>query len=112
MLYLISLGIWDEKDISLKGREAGKSCEKLYWEQYTTRMNTNLERAQQIRDNPKALAKDVLSAIKEINLMLGSRSPEKQTVATAKAGIAQQFQKTEKPEMSSELKGKLAKLKE
>jgi len=36
MLYLISLGIRDEKDISLKALEAGRTCDKLYLEQYTT----------------------------------------------------------------------------
>jgi len=48
MLHLISLGIWDEKDLSLKALEAGRSCEKLYWEQYTTRMNTSLEKLEKL----------------------------------------------------------------
>lgn len=35
MLYLVGLGIWDEKDISLRGVEACKKCEKVYCELYT-----------------------------------------------------------------------------
>lgn len=35
MLYLIGLGLWDEKDISLRGMEACKKCDKIYCELYT-----------------------------------------------------------------------------
>lgn len=35
MLYLIGLGLWDEKDISLRGIEAAKQCSTVYMEQYT-----------------------------------------------------------------------------
>ncbi len=41
MLYLISLGIWDEKDMSLKALEAARKCKKLYLELYTSNMNTS-----------------------------------------------------------------------
>ena len=36
MLYLISLGLWDEKDMSLRALEAGRKCKKLYLELYTS----------------------------------------------------------------------------
>ncbi|XP_071703301.1 probable diphthine methyl ester synthase isoform X2 [Rutidosis leptorrhynchoides] len=36
MLYIIGLGLGDEKDITLKGLEAVKKCEKLYIESYTS----------------------------------------------------------------------------
>lgn len=36
MLYLIGLGLWDEKDITLKGLEIARSCEKVYLENYTS----------------------------------------------------------------------------
>ncbi len=36
MLYLIGLGLHDEKDVSLKGIEAAKGCDKLYAEFYTS----------------------------------------------------------------------------
>ena len=41
MLYLISLGLYDEKDISLRALEAARKCRKLYLELYTTRMKTS-----------------------------------------------------------------------
>ena len=36
MLYLIGLGLHDEKDISLRGLEAIKQCDKVYLENYTS----------------------------------------------------------------------------
>ncbi|XP_021851878.1 probable diphthine methyl ester synthase [Spinacia oleracea] len=36
MLYIIGLGLGDEKDITLKGLEAVKKCEKVYIEAYTS----------------------------------------------------------------------------
>ena len=41
MLYLISLGLSDEKDMSLRALEAAKACDFLYMELYTTRMFTD-----------------------------------------------------------------------
>ena len=37
-LYLIGLGLADEKDITLKGLEAVKKCSKLYLESYTSKL--------------------------------------------------------------------------
>lgn len=39
MLYLISLGLYDQKDMSVKALEIARSCDKLYLEMYTTKMN-------------------------------------------------------------------------
>ncbi|KAJ3213519.1 diphthine synthase [Dinochytrium kinnereticum] len=36
MLYIIGLGLGDEKDITVKGLEAVKSCERIYLEAYTS----------------------------------------------------------------------------
>ena len=36
MLYLIGAGLWDEKDISMRGIEAAKKCRKVYIERYTS----------------------------------------------------------------------------
>jgi diphthine synthase len=36
MLYVIGLGLSDEKDITLKGREAVKKCSRVYLEAYTS----------------------------------------------------------------------------
>ncbi|VVB81511.1 Diphthine synthase [uncultured archaeon] len=43
MLYLIGLGLADEKDITLKGLEAVKNCDKLYLECYTSRLSCSKE---------------------------------------------------------------------
>ncbi len=36
MLYLVGLGLWDEKDISLRGLEIAKRADKIYLEAYTS----------------------------------------------------------------------------
>lgn len=36
MLYIIGLGLGDEKDITLRGLEAVRSCHKVYVEAYTS----------------------------------------------------------------------------
>jgi diphthine synthase len=43
MLYLIGLGLFDEKDITLKGVEAAQSCNKVYAELYTSPWQGSLE---------------------------------------------------------------------
>lgn len=44
-LYLIGLGLWDEKDISLKGLEIAKKCHLVYLEQFTSKlMGTNIQK--------------------------------------------------------------------
>jgi len=48
MLCLISLGLSDEKDISLKGLEVAKSCDFLFAEFYTTKLLTNKERLEKL----------------------------------------------------------------
>ena len=39
-LYLIGLGLHDEKDITVKGLEAIKACKRVYFETYTSKLNT------------------------------------------------------------------------
>ena len=36
MLYLIGLGLYDEKDLTIRGMEAAESCDLLYMETYTS----------------------------------------------------------------------------
>lgn len=43
MLYLVGLGIWDEKDISLKGLEICKKADKIYAELYTAKWGGSLQ---------------------------------------------------------------------
>jgi len=44
MLYLIGLGLYDEKDVTLKGVEAAKSCDRVYAELYTSPWQGSLEK--------------------------------------------------------------------
>ena len=48
MLCLISIGLSDEKDMSLKGLEAARKCAKLYLELYTTNLNTNARKLSEL----------------------------------------------------------------
>ncbi|MFH1445309.1 MAG: diphthine synthase [Nanoarchaeota archaeon] len=43
MLYLIGIGLWNEKDISLRGVDACKKCEYVYAELYTAKWGGNIE---------------------------------------------------------------------
>lgn len=52
MLYLISLGLYDEKDISLRAVEAAKKCSRLYLELYTTNMNTSAGKISRLIGRP------------------------------------------------------------
>jgi diphthine synthase len=48
MLYLVGLGIWDEKDISLKGTEACKKSKEIFAELYTARWGGSLKDLEKI----------------------------------------------------------------
>ena len=43
MLYLIGLGLNDEKDITIKGLEAIKKCKEIYLENYTSKLQVSKE---------------------------------------------------------------------
>src|SRR4051812_17478384 len=44
MLYVIGLGLSDEKDITVKGLEAIKSCKRVYIEAYTSILMVDKEK--------------------------------------------------------------------
>lgn len=44
MLFLISLGISDEKDMSLRALEVARNCDHLFFERYTSNIATNCEK--------------------------------------------------------------------
>ncbi|MBU0953320.1 MAG: diphthine synthase [Nanoarchaeota archaeon] len=52
MLYLISMGLHDEKDMSTRAVTAAKTCAKLYVEFYTMKMNTNAEQLTRFLGRP------------------------------------------------------------
>ncbi len=48
VLYIIGLGLYDEKDITLRGLEAINACEKVYLEGYTAVLNTDLKKLESL----------------------------------------------------------------
>ena len=52
MLYLISLGLNDEKDISIKGLELVKKSKKVYLENYTSKMQCSKEDLERFYGKP------------------------------------------------------------
>ncbi|MFW6449903.1 MAG: diphthine synthase [Nanoarchaeota archaeon] len=59
-LYIIGLGLLDEKDITLKGLEAVQSCDKVYLESYTSRLACPVE------DMESLYGKRIITADREI----------------------------------------------
>ena len=57
MLYLISLGLYDEKDMSLRALETAKKCDMLYCEFYTNKNKTT----------PEKLSKFIGKSVKKLN---------------------------------------------
>ncbi|MEM7818938.1 MAG: diphthine synthase [Candidatus Aenigmatarchaeota archaeon] len=51
-LYFISIGLSDEKDMSIKALEAAKSCDLLFVEFYTTKLNTTKEKLEELIGKP------------------------------------------------------------
>ncbi|MBW2990069.1 diphthine synthase [Candidatus Woesearchaeota archaeon] len=43
-LYMIGIGLWDEKDITVKGLEAVKKCEKVFLESYTSKLGVSIDK--------------------------------------------------------------------
>lgn len=56
MLYLIGLGLGDEKDITLRGLEAVKKCSKLYLEMYTSILLCQKEKLEELYGIPVEVA--------------------------------------------------------
>ncbi len=56
MLYLIGIGLSDEKDITVKGLEAVKQCDKLYLESYTSRLSCTREDLEKFYEKKVELA--------------------------------------------------------
>lgn len=60
MLYFIGLGLADQTDITVKGLEAVKRCQKLYLENYTSILQCSLE------DLKTVYGKDIILADREL----------------------------------------------
>jgi diphthine synthase len=55
-LYMIGLGLWDEKDISIKGVEAIKKCSKVFLENYTSRLGVDVAKLEKFHGKKIILA--------------------------------------------------------
>ena len=51
VLYVIGLGLWDEKDITVRGLECVKSCSALYLEYYTSVLGIDKDKLEKFYDN-------------------------------------------------------------
>lgn len=47
-LYMIGIGLWDEKDITVKGLEAVKKCDKVFLESYTSKLGVPVENLEKL----------------------------------------------------------------
>jgi diphthine synthase len=56
MLYLIGIGLYDEKDITVKGLEAVKGCDLVYLENYTSKLQVSVEKLEEFYNKKINLA--------------------------------------------------------
>lgn len=77
VLYLIGLGLCDEKDVSLRGLEAIKRCERVYLEAYTSVLLCDVSRLEELYGRPVIVADremveneadDILEGAKEADI--------------------------------------------
>ena len=59
-LYLIGLGLNDEKDISVKGLEIIRKCDSVYLEDYTSKLNTTVNKMERLYSKDIILASILL----------------------------------------------------
>lgn len=59
VFYIIGLGLGDERDISIKGLDAVRTCEKIYLESYTSILGVNKQKLEQFYQ------KEILEADRE-----------------------------------------------
>jgi diphthine synthase len=77
-LYLIGIGLNDEKDITLKGLEAIRKCSRLFLETYTSRLGCPIEELE------KLYGRKIVPATRE----LVENRPEETILPEAKEGNA------------------------
>ncbi|KAJ1970851.1 diphthine synthase [Dimargaris verticillata] len=56
MFYVIGLGLADERDITVKGLEAVRRCERVYLEAYTSILMVEKEKLEEYYQRPVILA--------------------------------------------------------
>lgn len=79
MLYLVGLGLYDEKDVTLRGHEIIKKCDKVYLEAYTSILMISKARLEEFygkkiieadRDMVELQAEDILESAKNQDVAL------------------------------------------
>ena len=75
MLYLIGLGLWNEKDISLRGIEACKKCDYVYAELYTNKWGGSMDALEKIIN--KKITVLERSGMEEDSIKLVEKSKER-----------------------------------
>ena len=55
-LYMIGIGLWDEKDITVKGVEAIKKCSKVFLENYTSKPGVSIDKLEKFHGKKIILA--------------------------------------------------------
>ena len=55
-LYMIGIGLWDEKDITFKGLEAIHKCNKVFLENYTSKLGVSVDKLEKFYDKKITLA--------------------------------------------------------
>ena len=56
VLFIVGLGLGDEKDITVRGLEAVRSCDKIFLESYTSLLCVGKERLEQYYQKPIIIA--------------------------------------------------------
>lgn len=76
-LYLIGLGLSDEKDLSVKALEAIKGCDIIYLESYTSRLNVPVERLEKLYGKKIILAdRDMVESQAENTILADAKAKD------------------------------------
>lgn len=65
MLYIVGLGLGDERDITVRGLDAVRSCSKIYMEAYTSLLSLGLDPAA-LANLEKLYGKEITVADREM----------------------------------------------
>jgi len=76
-LYVIGIGLYDEKDITLRGLEAVKSCDEIYLEHYTSILGVNVKALEKLYGKTVQIAsRDLVEREAEEKLLLSAKKKD------------------------------------
>lgn len=77
VLYFVGLGLYDEKDVSIKGLEAIKWCDKVYLDNYTSQLSIPIEKLERLYEKNIILAdRDMVENHAENTILLDAQTKE------------------------------------